>query len=75
MEKYHAIARERTVFPRSSERGPIEASFAGSGSAGVNWSFPRSSERGPIEASKTHTASFLSDGFPRSSERGPIEAL
>ena len=36
-------------FPRSSERGPIEATCPPSATAPLD-SFPRSSERGPIEA-------------------------
>jgi len=36
-------------FPRSTERGPIEASRGGGGSDRLP-GFPRSTERGPIEA-------------------------
>ena len=60
-------------FPRSNERGPIEAL----GSSTVKEAyhrFPRSNERGPIEAGGH---SMLLHGltlFPRSNERGPIEA-
>jgi hypothetical protein len=40
------------TFPRSSERGPIEA--CGTATANIaGWRFPRSSERGPIEACRS----------------------
>src|SRR5437762_6980611 len=61
-------------FPRSPERGPIEASrrmrFCSSSGR-----FPRSPERGPIEAQEGATGTGSDGKFPRSPERGPIEAL
>ncbi len=61
-------------FPRSHERGPIEAVCPPSWLR--EWdSFPRSHERGPIEARGWRDAGDRRQGrFPRSHERGPIEA-
>jgi len=60
------------VFPRSSERGPVEV---------LDFRlvrvrlivFPRSSERGPVEVITKSSMRFRMAGFPRSSERGPVE--
>ncbi len=41
--------KPRLLFPRSAERGPIEATFHVARS-GHGFAFPRSAERGPIEA-------------------------
>ena len=40
---------EQRLSPRSSERGPVEASISRQGKEGAGLS-PRSSERGPVEA-------------------------
>jgi len=40
------------VFPRSDERGPIEANSECRCSISALTSFPRSDERGPIEAGR-----------------------
>jgi len=61
------------VFPRSIDRGPIEATvvaFCNCGGA----VFPRSIDRGPIEALFNATHVKYDVGFPRSIDRGPIEA-
>src|SRR6267154_3586657 len=63
-------------FPRSNERGPIEAVSAWFGEAASTPTFPRSNERGPIEACHESARSHDREGaFPRSNERGPIEAM
>ena len=61
------------LFPRSAERGSIEAIKARIG-GNLRWLFPRSAERGSIEANLD--LSLLADlpEFPRSAERGSIEA-
>ena len=61
-----------TIFPRSHERGPIEANATIRGTT-PDGTFPRSHERGPIEASG-NPAQPTALQFPRSHERGPIEA-
>ena len=63
----------RAAFPRSSERGLIEArgEYVGHEYMLV---FPRSSERGLIEASRCGSIDGETAPFPRSSERGLIEA-
>src|SRR5579885_1868507 len=60
------------LFPRSSERGPIEGDYKRHDPP-LPPAFPRSSERGPIEGH--HLQRHFADirRFPRSSERGPIE--
>ena len=70
----HSSVGERAVFPRSHERGPIEAylhllNFA------LIFFFPRSHERGPIEARDFVSDELPDSSFPRSHERGPIEAV
>src|SRR5947209_906552 len=62
------------LFPRSSERGPIEAPVARFPGSRLIL-FPRSSERGPIEAESDVLDGLSHPTFPRSSERGPIEAF
>ena len=61
-------------FPRSQERGPIEANplYSEIADQGV---FPRSQERGPIEAYTSPSCLSPKGQFPRSQERGPIEAI
>ena len=56
------------LFPRSFERGSIEASVGTSGAAS-DAAFPRSFERGSIEASKIVLTTAHLDQFPRSFER------
>jgi len=61
-------------FPRSIERGLIEAA-ASSARSGRRDTFPRSIERGLIEAkTRRRTMSSALGSFPRSIERGLIEA-
>ncbi len=61
-------------FPRSAERGSIEArSFGRRPSARIL--FPRSAERGSIEAVLMCGAPISYCVFPRSAERGSIEAI
>ncbi len=62
------------AFPRSAERGPIEAAFLARAGVLALAAFPRSAERGPIEASYDALSAGLTFEFPRSAERGPIEA-
>src|SRR5437016_4597621 len=61
-------------FPRSIDRGPIEACKP----TPASWpllSFPRSIDRGPIEARQGVRACRCWRAlFPRSIDRGPIEA-
>ena len=66
--------QEAREFPRSSERGPIEARLLPPPGRSGQGAFPRSSERGPIEANSNSQSPSLAPWFPRSSERGPIEA-
>ena len=61
------------MFPRSTERGPIEASARFRKPGGLR-GFPRSTERGPIEARAPPVRRTGGSPFPRSTERGPIEA-
>ena len=60
-------------FPRSIDRGPIEAP---KGRIGVRHAraFPRSIDRGPIEAGDARLRVEPIGQFPRSIDRGPIEA-
>ena len=68
-EKHYAV-----WFPRSSERGSIEAPLRKK-TVDRYFPFPRSSERGSIEAVKKRVQRRRALGqFPRSSERGSIEA-
>ena len=60
-------------FPRSPERGLIEAPHEWAGRADRPL-FPRSPERGLIEASRRALDHQVSVRFPRSPERGLIEA-
>ena len=62
------------LFPRSYERGSIEACVLISPLLRIH-EFPRSYERGSIEAPRSKT-DFPNPraGFPRSYERGSIEA-
>ena len=60
-------------FPRSSERGSIEALLRTAANAAIG-AFPRSSERGSIEAMRVRFLCGPMVLFPRSSERGSIEA-
>ncbi len=63
-------------FPRSHDRGPIEAPRLGVFNTASNFSFPRSHDRGPIEAIHYVGGCVCIFGFfPRSHDRGPIEAL
>ena len=62
------------TFPRSTERGPIEAWWAVACRGSRNC-FPRSTERGPIEAGERLFQRSRDARFPRSTERGPIEAV
>ena len=66
-------AAKETIFPRSFERGPIEADLIYSYILHILL-FPRSFERGPIEASPDLVNRTHAEQFPRSFERGPIEA-
>ena len=62
------------VFPRSQERGLIEAPLV----AQSSWDpslFPRSQERGLIEAVRICSEHVRHSMFPRSQERGLIEAF
>ena len=61
-------------FPRSHERGPIEARPHEKKLRGRSRRFPRSHERGPIEAQWLVGGLYRVELFPRSHERGPIEA-
>jgi len=61
------------MFPRSTERGPIEARLVALRHKGTR-QFPRSTERGPIEAKVIPGMVIFIGEFPRSTERGPIEA-
>ncbi len=63
----------RSVFPRSPERGHIEA-WSWHGGSRIERRFPRSPERGHIEASGCRSPIALERLFPRSPERGHIEA-
>ena len=61
-------------FPRSKERGLIEACVPRMSQA-ERLSFPRSKERGLIEANLLSHVFRLTPAFPRSKERGLIEAF
>ncbi len=64
----------RAAFPRSYERGSIEASSS-SPVKKYGLTFPRSYERGSIEAADGATGwATIGSLFPRSYERGSIEA-
>ena len=60
-------------FPRSNDRGPIEATTV-SAEPPLVVSFPRSNDRGPIEARGWSWNAQAGRLFPRSNDRGPIEA-
>ncbi len=61
-------------YPRSHDRGPIEASPSCAGWK-MERSYPRSHDRGPVEASKTGRPRLPEfQDYPRSHDRGPIEA-
>ena len=61
------------VFPRSNERGSIEAPDARQYQDDGD-EFPRSNERGSIEAIENSMPTVAGVAFPRSNERGSIEA-
>jgi len=63
----------RKKFPRSIERGPVEASDIAAIEKRIA-AFPRSIERGPVEAEKIKEKTTNKLTFPRSIERGPVEA-
>ena len=69
----NCLVRLRNYFPRSKERGLIEAFLAG-GFSNSDPAFPRSKERGLIEAYMQTTQRRTRKTFPRSKERGLIEA-
>ena len=62
------------IFPRSKERGLIEACFSCGGYFSYYRYFPRSKERGLIEAQRLGSLPNTVSIFPRSKERGLIEA-
>ncbi len=61
-------------FPRSDERGSIEAYASIEKGRGHVTTFPRSDERGSIEAPSVRAERRRWATFPRSDERGSIEA-
>ena len=61
------------MFPRSKDRGLIEAPTTAASSTGMRW-FPRSKDRGLIEATTSVACPARSPTFPRSKDRGLIEA-
>src|SRR5258708_3665607 len=68
-------AHDVREFPRSRERGHIEARLNNESPA-LDRLFPRSRERGHIEAPCNHGKRRRASGaFPRSRERGHIEAF
>ena len=70
----HRVAKT-LAFPRSSERGPIEAApYAAALFCDVVY-FRAHRSAAPLKRARVHRCSYRrAYGFPRSSERGPIEA-
>ena len=64
-------------YPRSHDRGPIEArSWRLSGFSDTWLAYPRSHDRGPIEAGMLRGGlNVEGEAYPRSHDRGPIEAI
>ena len=62
------------TFPRSNDRGLIEAEPRPPGHSKCPGLFPRSNDRGLIEAFHSFTAAARKAPFPRSNDRGLIEA-
>ena len=69
-----AASRITAWFPRSNERGSIEAKTYLAGAYRL-FKFPRSNERGSIEAPQHPLKRRDGEAFPRSNERGSIEAF
>src|SRR5579885_3290495 len=61
-------------FPRSSERGPIEASSRSCRTIRPLHHFRAHPSAAPLKLETADTEFLLEEVFPRSSERGPIEA-
>ena len=61
-------------YPRSHDRGPIEARLRRHGRTALSVNYPRSHDRGPIEASRPASTPDNEPNYPRSHDRGPIEA-
>ena len=69
-----AIRMRGELFPRSIDRGPIEAMPVVQAHGCATNQFPRSIDRGPIEAGSGAMRMCQKRSFPRSIDRGPIEA-
>ena len=69
-----ALMQILCLFPRSHERGPIEAVLIGSDDVAAMRTFRVHTNAAPLKR-KPHLRSVgPSPSFPRSHERGPIEA-
>ncbi len=73
-QAYIGVLNHRlTTFPRSIDRGSIEAAVKSVVPAGEPC-FPRSIDRGSIEAGRDPSLTTNTHSFPRSIDRGSIEA-
>ena len=63
------------MFPRSKERGSVEARHSCGAGVRLDPWFPRSKERGSVEAEYGLTEEDRQLLFPRSKERGSVEAF
>ena len=66
------MARVSEIFPRSTERGPIEA-IKLLAAVFADDRFPRSTERGPIEASFTRSATRRQTTFRVQQNAAPLK--
>ena len=73
-QRRDALRRQIVQFPRSIDRGLIEALYARVISATDSTPFPRSIDRGLIEAARAKSRPVPPHAFPRSIDRGLIEA-